>query len=185
VRLQIKRHLLAAALLVLLPVVIAAAVIGYRSSRSRPPGSLTLADETTATNEVVSRKELKVESEDDIVLLRRQVRALSQSLGFDSFAAAAITTAASELARNVWAHAHGGVAVVEQVARSGRRGLRLSLADDGPGIVEVDRALEGGYSTANSLGIGLSGSSRLVDEFDIQTTVGAGTTVTVLKWARF
>jgi serine/threonine-protein kinase RsbT len=135
--------------------------------------------------EVVSRSEIKVACEDDIVLVRRQVRTLSQGLGFDSFAAAAITTAASELARNVWAHARGGVAALEEVSRSGRRGLRLSLTDQGPGIAEVDRALKGGYSTANSLGLGLSGSRRLVDEFDIQTTVGRGTTVTVLKWARF
>jgi serine/threonine-protein kinase RsbT len=128
---------------------------------------------------------MKIDCEDDIVLVRRRVRTLAQERGFDAFAVAAITTAASELARNVWAHARKGQAEIEVLLEGGRAGLRLRFGDEGPGIAALDRALAGGYSTARSLGLGLSGSKRLVDEFDIQTAPGKGTTVTVVKWARF
>jgi serine/threonine-protein kinase RsbT len=134
---------------------------------------------------VLSSDRMKIASEDDIVLVRRRVRTLAQERGFDAFAVAAVTTAASELARNVWTHGKGGHATVEVLLDGQRGGLRLCFEDDGPGIAALDRALAGGYSTANSLGLGLSGSRRLVDEFDIDTKAGEGTKVTVVKWARF
>lgn len=135
--------------------------------------------------EVVSQAELGIRCEDDVVIVRRRVKGMAQESGFDAFATAAVTTAASELARNVFAHAGGGKARLEQL-RDGRRvGLRLEFRDEGPGIDNLERALAGGYSTARSLGLGLSGSRRLVDEFQIDSAPGRGTVVIVIKWARF
>ncbi len=126
-----------------------------------------------------------IRSEGDIAVVRRRVRDLAQELGFDAFATAAITTAASELARNVWTHARGGEATVDRVVDGGRRGVRLEFRDNGPGIPDIPRVMVGGYSTARSLGLGLSGSRRLVDEFHIESAPGKGTLVRVTKWARF
>ena len=125
-----------------------------------------------------------IEAEADIVTVRRHAKLLAEARGFDAFAAAAITTAASELARNVWAHARLGTAEIEAVLENGRTGIRMIFRDEGPGIADLDRALAGGFSTARSLGLGLSGSRRLVDEFDVKTEVGKGTVVTVVKWSR-
>lgn len=127
----------------------------------------------------------RIQGEGDVALVRRRVREVAQELGFDVFATAAITTAASELARNVWNHARGGDSTIEQVSHGGRRGIRLEFRDRGPGIADLPRALAGGYSTARSLGLGLSGSKRLVDEFDIESAPGQGTLVRVTKWARY
>jgi serine/threonine-protein kinase RsbT len=132
--------------------------------------------------QVISHVEMPIQREDDVVLVRRRVRELAAQQRFDSFATAAITTAASELTRNVWVHAKGGVAVLEEVDANGRIGIRASFCDDGPGIANVERALSGGFSTARSLGLGLSGSRRLVDDFTIETGDGRGTVVTFVKW---
>ena len=135
--------------------------------------------------EVVSRIELPIATEDDVVGVRRRVRELAHQRGLDSFATAAITTAASELARNVLVHARRGDAVLEELLNGERKGLRVTFRDNGPGIADLPHALAGGHSTARSLGLGLSGSKRLVDEFAIDSAVGRGTTVTVVKWARY
>jgi serine/threonine-protein kinase RsbT len=134
---------------------------------------------------IVSSEQLPIAREDDIVLVRRRARALAQERGFDPFAIAAVTTAASELARNVWTHGKGGHAVIQVLMDGERAGLRMCFEDEGPGITDIDRVLAGGYSTAKSLGLGLSGSRRLVDEFDLASRPGDGTSVTVTKWARF
>jgi serine/threonine-protein kinase RsbT len=136
------------------------------------------------TPRVQSSEKLIVECEDDIVLARRKVRLLAETLGFDPFATAAITTTTSELCRNIWVHAMKGTALVEQIANGSRTGIRAEFRDEGPGIPDLDRVLAGGYSTAKSLGLGVSGSRRLVDEFRIETIVGKGTTITVVKWKR-
>ncbi len=126
-----------------------------------------------------------IQSESDIALVRRRVREVAQELGFDAFATAAITTAASELARNVWTHAHGGDSAIARVLDGRRKGVRLEFRDRGPGIPDLPRVMAGGYSTARSLGLGLSGSKRLVDEFHIESNPGQGTLVEVTKWARY
>jgi serine/threonine-protein kinase RsbT len=136
------------------------------------------------TPRVLSSEQLTVASEDDVVLARRRVRQLAETLRFDQFAIAAITTATSELCRNMWVHAVKGSILVEQIENESRTGIRALFRDEGPGIAEVDRVLAGGYSTAKSLGLGLSGSRRLVDEFRIETIVGRGTAITVVKWKR-
>jgi serine/threonine-protein kinase RsbT len=125
---------------------------------------------------------MRIETEDDVILVRRAVRALAQSRGFDTFASAALTTATSELTRNVWVHAGKGSAVIEELVTDDRIGVRVTFRDEGPGIADIARVMAGGYSTARSMGMGLSGSRRLVDEFDLQSTVGRGTTVEIVKW---
>jgi serine/threonine-protein kinase RsbT len=133
-------------------------------------------------NTTISRREMAIETEDDVILVRRAVRELAQTNGFDVFASAALTTATSELTRNVWVHARRGVAVVEEIVNGERRGLRVIFRDQGPGIADIPRVMIGGFSTARSMGLGLSGSKRLVDEFDLKSTVGEGTTVEIVKW---
>ncbi|HTQ45675.1 MAG TPA: ATP-binding protein [Polyangiaceae bacterium] len=131
------------------------------------------------------RREMPVQSEDDVILVRRAVKALAEQTGFDTFASAALTTAASELTRNIWVHAKGGVAIIEAVENGERMGVRVTFRDEGPGIADVQRVLAGGYSTARSMGLGLSGSKRLVDDFALQSTVGTGTTVEIVKWKSY
>ena len=128
---------------------------------------------------------LRLDREDDIVVVRRRVRDIAELRKFDSFATAAITTATSELARNVIVHGGTGTATIDEVSDGSRVGIRVLFEDRGPGIGDLDRVMRGGYSTAKSMGLGLSGSKRLVDEFAIDTAPGAGTRVTVLKWKRF
>lgn len=128
---------------------------------------------------------MKIDCEDDVVLVRRRARELAQKRGFDPFATAAVTTATSELTRNVIMHAGHGAAVIEEVEDGRRVGLRLTFRDQGPGIPDINRVMVGGYSTSRSLGLGLSGSRRLVDEFKIESEIGRGTCICITKWARF
>ncbi len=140
------------------------------------------ADEARVSETVLERYEMKIESEDDIILVRRKARDAAQGCKFDAFGVSAVTTAASELARNVWVHAKRGVATIEKLQDNVRFGVRVVFKDDGPGIADIDRVLAGGYSTAKSMGLGLSGSKRLVDQFMIESTVGRGTTIAITKW---
>jgi serine/threonine-protein kinase RsbT len=128
--------------------------------------------------------EIRIDKEADIVEVRQRVRELAKECGFDQFAVAALTTAASELSRNVWVHAQKGTARIAVLHTGKRIGLELRFEDQGPGIAELDRALAGGFSTAKSLGLGLSGTRRLVDEFNIDTAPGRGTKVVVRKWEK-
>jgi serine/threonine-protein kinase RsbT len=134
--------------------------------------------------DLVGETTLAISCEDDIVLVRRQVRELAGQIGLDTFATAAITTATSELTRNVFVHGGGGRATVQELRDGARRGIRAVFEDEGPGIPDLERVLRGGFSSARSLGLGLSGSRRLVDEFSIESQVGLGTRITILKWAR-
>jgi serine/threonine-protein kinase RsbT len=134
---------------------------------------------------VLSTQEMKITSEDDVVLVRRAVRSLAERRGFDSFASAALTTAVTELGRNIWVHARKGHAVIEELEDGPRPGVRVEFRDEGPGIPDIDWAMAGGNSTASSLGLGLSGTKRLVDDFQIQSEEGRGTRVLITKWKRF
>ena len=129
--------------------------------------------------------DIPLESEDDIITVRRRVRDIAELRKFDSFATAAITTATSELARNALVHGGKGLARVEEVSDGHRTGIRIVFEDKGPGIADIPRVLAGGFTTARSMGLGLSGSRRLVDDFELESTVGTGTRVTVTKWKRF
>ncbi len=128
--------------------------------------------------------EIRIDKEADIVAVRQRVRELAREHGFDQFAVAALTTAASELSRNVWVHAQRGLARITVLHNGRRVGLELEFVDHGPGIADLNRALAGGFSTSKSLGLGLSGTRRLVDEFEIQTEPGRGTRIVIRKWKK-
>jgi serine/threonine-protein kinase RsbT len=134
---------------------------------------------------VLTTEQLPIRSEADIAIVRRRARELALAQRFDPFATAAITTAASELSRNALVHGGGGRAEFETItSQDGRPGLRIRFVDHGPGMADVERALRGGWSTGRSLGLGLSGSRRLVDEFLLESAPGSGTRVEVVKWSR-
>ena len=134
---------------------------------------------------VLAQHTMKLDCEDDIIAVRRRVRDIAEFRKFDRFAVAAITTATSELARNVIVHAGKGVAYIEDVSDGVIHGIRIVFEDEGPGIPDIERVLAGGFSTARSMGLGVSGSRRLVDDFALDSVVDKGTKVTVLKWKRF
>ncbi len=125
---------------------------------------------------------LAIGTTEDIVFVRQAVRARSLELGFSLVDQTKIVTAASELARNTLVHGGGGSACIQLVENGGRRGLKLSFEDHGPGIPDIDRALQDGYSTGSGLGLGLGGARRLSNEFHIESRVGEGTRVTITRW---
>jgi len=126
----------------------------------------------------------QIAGDDDVVRVRQLVRAAAVATRLSLVDQTKLVTAASELARNTLVHGGGGRAEVQQVTNGRRNGLRITFVDDGPGIPDVDRAFADGYSTGSGLGLGLSGSRRLMDEFELTTDVGVGTTVTAIKWER-
>ena len=128
--------------------------------------------------------ELPISTGDDVVRVRQAVRARASAARLSLVDQTKLITAASELARNTLVHGGSGVARVESVQRDGRRGVKAVFTDSGPGIVDVEKALTDGYTTGSGLGLGLGGSRRLVDEFVLETAVGLGTTVSVIKWMR-
>ena len=123
-----------------------------------------------------------IRSESDVVAVRQAVRSWAVEMRFSLVDQTNLVTAASELARNTLIHGGGGTARLEAVGEGARQGIRLIFEDQGPGIPDLKLALTDGYSTGQGLGLGLSGSRRLVNEFDIATTVGEGTRVVVTKW---
>lgn len=120
--------------------------------------------------------------ESDIVVCRQAVRRLTQDLKFSLVDQTKLITAASELARNTVVYGGGGEMRWEIVQQGIRTGLRLAFADQGPGIPDVDLALKDGWTSGSGMGVGLSGSRRLVNEFELRTAVGEGTCVTVTRW---
>ncbi|HEV2633580.1 MAG TPA: ATP-binding protein [Actinocrinis sp.] len=128
--------------------------------------------------------EFPITSNDSLVQARQVVRSLAQECRLSLVEQTKLITAASELARNTLIYGGGGTMSAALVDRAGRRGVRLEFADQGPGIADLELALTDGWTSGSGLGLGLSGSRRLVDEFEIATEPGAGTTVTVVKWAR-
>jgi serine/threonine-protein kinase RsbT len=125
-----------------------------------------------------------IASDHDVVRVRQMVRQAALAAKLPLVDQTKLVTAASELARNTLVHGGGGYASVEQIHNGRRAGVRVSFVDEGPGIADLDLALTDGYTTGGGLGLGLSGSRRLCDEFDIDTAAGQGTRVTVVKWAR-
>jgi serine/threonine-protein kinase RsbT len=122
--------------------------------------------------------------EQDIVTARQEGRELAAELGFSSTDQTLLATAISELARNIVSYAGKGTIVVGTLEHGDRSGIVVIARDDGPGIADIELAMRDGYSTGNSLGVGLPGARRLVDEFELVSTPGAGTTVTLKKWLR-
>ena len=128
--------------------------------------------------------EFRITSENDIVMARKIVRDASTALGFGITDVTRIVTAASELTRNIYHYAKCGVMRWRALNKENRVGLELTFEDSGPGIPDVEKAMEMGFSTGKGLGLGLPGSKRLMDELTIESTVGKGTTVVVRKWLR-
>jgi serine/threonine-protein kinase RsbT len=129
-------------------------------------------------------QELTIAADRDVVRVRQTVRTFCLAAKLSLVDQTKAITAASELARNTLVHGGGGVAVIVLVQDGRRAGVRASFADTGPGIPDVEQALGDGWSSGTGLGLGLSGSRRLVDAFDIEKAVGEGTTVTMTKWSR-
>ena len=128
---------------------------------------------------------IAIESDADVVTARQRARSLAAGLEMPSTDQTLLATAISEIARNITAYAKRGEIFLEVVRDAdGRRGVKVIARDHGPGIADLDRALTDGYTTGGGLGLGLPGARRLVDEFDIQTAPGQGTTVTLIKWTR-
>jgi serine/threonine-protein kinase RsbT len=124
-----------------------------------------------------------IRSEADILAARQQGRRLGTQLGFSSGDLALITTAISEVARNIVIYAKTGEIVLGPIQRGRQRGIVVIARDQGPGIPDIGLAMQDGYSTGKTLGLGLPGARRLMDEFTIVSEVGTGTTVTMTKWA--
>lgn len=125
---------------------------------------------------------LPIRNQSDVVLVRQAVRDWSKELGFSLVDQTKIVTAASELARNTLDYGGGGEMRMTALRDGFRRGLRLSFADQGPGIPDISLALKDGYTTGGGLGLGLSGAKRLMSDFEITSKIGEGTTVTVTRW---
>ena len=125
---------------------------------------------------------LPVREASDILMVRRLVRECAMALGFSVFDQTKLVTAASELGRNTLIHGGGGTMRLETFLKNDRRGLRLSFEDEGPGIPDIEQAMSDGFTTKDGLGLGLGGSKRLVNEFEIVSRVGAGTRVTATLW---
>ena len=123
-----------------------------------------------------------IAGESDVAIAQIRTHRLALDQGFTEVAAAAMATAISELARNVLVHAGSGDLVLAVVREDGRHGIVAVISDEGPGIADTELALQDGYSTTGSLGLGLPSARRLVDTLQIVTASGAGTTVTVAKW---
>lgn len=123
-----------------------------------------------------------IHSSTDVVLVRQAVRQVAVELGFSLVDQTKIVTAASELARNTLEYGGGGTVKLEALNEGIRRGLQLTFADQGPGIPDIELALKDGFTTGSGLGMGLSGTKRLVNEFNIVSRVGEGTCITITKW---
>ncbi len=131
---------------------------------------------------VLKSELLPLKTSSDVVVARQRVRLWATELRFSLVDQTKLVTAASELARNALDHGKGGQMTMELVNGMGRSGLKLVFEDNGPGIPDLAAALKDGFTTGSGMGLGLGGSKRLVNEFDIQTEVGKGTKVTVIRW---
>jgi serine/threonine-protein kinase RsbT len=133
---------------------------------------------------VTSRDEHDVRSDADIVRVRQAARTLAVAAKLSLVDQTKIVTAVSELARNTLIYGGGGQATLEAVSSGVRPGVRVTFTDEGPGIEDVELALTDGWTSGSGMGLGLSGTRRLVDEFTLETEPGAGTTVSIVKWSR-
>jgi serine/threonine-protein kinase RsbT len=125
---------------------------------------------------------MPVRTSDDVVRVRQAVRARSVAIGFSLVDQTKIITAASEIGRNTVDYGGGGTLRIETLRNGQRRGVRLTFADQGPGIADLKLAMTDGYTSGQGLGLGLSGAKRLVNEFDVTSAPGQGTVVTLVRW---
>lgn len=130
----------------------------------------------------LNKEMMSIFREIDVIPFRNRLKEYAVKIGMSAVNQTKIITAASELARNMLKYANGGKVTIEVVSKGRENGIRLIFKDEGPGIADIRLAMQDGYSTAKSLGLGLPGTKRLVSEFDIQSQIGKGTVVTVTKW---
>ena len=133
---------------------------------------------------ILEKVELPLKAEEDVVAIRQAARAFALRVQLSLLEQTKIVTAASELARNTLVHGGGGKAAFEIVEQGMKRGLRITFEDQGPGIADLTRAMQDGYSSAGGLGLGLGGSKRLCSEFSIDSRTGVGTRVAIATWKR-
>ena len=126
---------------------------------------------------------MSVQREQDVVPFRNRVKEYATKIRMGLVNQTKLITAASELVRNMLRYGNGGTVLIEVVSRGRDNGIRLTFKDEGPGIADIPTAMKDGYSTGKSLGLGLPGAKRLVNEFDIKSETGKGTKITILKWA--
>jgi len=131
---------------------------------------------------VVRTETVKVNAEQDVVLVRQAVRRITQELRFSLVDQTKMVTAASELARNLLIYGGGGEVVLDVIEELPRKGIRAAFVDQGPGIADIDQALKDGFTSGSGLGLGLGGARRLVNDFHIDSAPGAGTRVTITRW---
>jgi len=131
---------------------------------------------------VLLREQRPIRTPEDVVAIRQAVRQRAIELGFNLVDQTKIVTAASELARNTLQYGGGGEVTIEGLDEIGRRGLRLTFEDRGPGIADIQLAMKDGFSTGTGLGLGLSGARRLSNDFHIESKVGEGTRVVITRW---
>ena len=131
---------------------------------------------------VTKTESLPVRVSTEVVTVRHRVRAFAVECGFTLVEQTKIVTAASELARNMIDYGGGGTALLEMLDENGRKGLRLTFEDQGPGIADINQALRDGFTSGSGMGLGLGGAKRLSNEFHIQSVVGQGTRVTIARW---
>jgi serine/threonine-protein kinase RsbT len=144
---------------------------------AEPPNSMTNVEVLTHL-----QGSLPLANHLDVVLCRQRVRLVTQAVKFGVTPQTMLVTAASELARNTIIHGGGGTFRWEVIAANGRHGVRLYFEDQGPGIANIGQAMANGWTSGKGLGLGLPGTKRLVNEFDIQSTLGSGTRVTITRW---
>lgn len=125
---------------------------------------------------------MAIAKEQDVVPFRNRVKEVAVKIKMGLVNQTKLITAASELVRNMLRYANGGKILIEVVSKGRNNGIRLTFIDNGPGIADVNLAMKDGYSTGKSLGLGLPGAKRLADEFTMQSEVGKGTSVTIIKW---
>jgi serine/threonine-protein kinase RsbT len=128
--------------------------------------------------------QVRVEHDGDVVAARQKGREMAAHVGFSGSDLTIIATAISEIARNIVVYAKHGDVTLAPLAEGGRRGILVVAKDSGPGIPNIEQAMRDGFSTGKSLGLGLPGARRLMDEFEVSSQVGVGTTVTMRKWVR-
>src|SRR5262249_11934140 len=131
---------------------------------------------------VVRTNTLEVRTSEDVIKVRQEVRNRSAAVGFTLVDQTKFVTAASEIARNTIDHGGGGTARIETITIPGKRGLRLVFEDHGPGIADIKLPMQDGYSTGGGLGMGMPGSKRLSNEFYVESALGKGTKVTLVRW---
>lgn len=130
----------------------------------------------------LKRETFPIRTSDDVVRVRQTARSWAAELKFSLVDQTKFVTATSELARNTLEHGGGGTMTAEMIENGVRKGIRLTFQDEGPGIPNVELALKDGFTTGSGMGLGLSGSKRLVNEFEIKSEVGRGTVVSIIRW---